>query len=152
MTNTYIPLATTTLGSSASSVTFSFIPATYADLVLVIENTVGVVDMLARFNGDTGSNYFRIFMIDFSNSGAVGTQTNTSLALSFGRDQIFQIMDYSATNKHKVILTRTNEATSRVEVDANRWGSTAAINTILIYPSSGSLAANTTFSLYGIRS
>ena len=33
--STYVALATTTLGATASSVTFSSIPATYRDLVLV---------------------------------------------------------------------------------------------------------------------
>jgi hypothetical protein len=34
-TSTYVALATTTLGATAASVTFSSIPATYRDLLLV---------------------------------------------------------------------------------------------------------------------
>jgi hypothetical protein len=150
-TPTYTPLATTTLGSSASSLTFSSIPATYRDLVLVISSTT-VVDMLARLNGDTGSNYFRVFMIDNAGSGSSGSQTNTSVAFGFGENQIFQFMDYSATNKHKTILCRMNTASSRVEADAQRWANTAAITSILIYGSAGNLPAGTSFSLYGIAS
>jgi len=55
MTDTYRPLATITLGSTASSITFSSIPATYRDLIIV-GNPLGA-EAAARFNGDSGSNY-----------------------------------------------------------------------------------------------
>ena len=59
MPNTYEPIATNTLGSAASSVTFSSIPSTYTDLIVVMNyaNSTGLADVFFRFNGDTGSNY-----------------------------------------------------------------------------------------------
>ena len=59
MPATYEPIATNTLGSAAANVTFSSIPATYTDLVIVYQAlaATGNPDMTAQFNGDTGSNY-----------------------------------------------------------------------------------------------
>jgi hypothetical protein len=57
--NTYEAIATQTLGSAAASVTFSSIPGTYTDLVLVVAGTLttGTENIVMQFNGDTGSNY-----------------------------------------------------------------------------------------------
>jgi hypothetical protein len=148
-TPTYTPLATVTLGSSASSITFSSIPATYRDLVLVA-NKSDSTDLSLRFNGDTGSNYFRVFMIDFGGAGASGSQTNTKIDIGGGNLTLVNIMDYSTTNKHKTVLDRMNSA-GRVQADAQRWANTSAITTVLI-SSSSSFAAGATFNLYGIVS
>ena len=37
VTPTYIPLATTTLGSASNSITFNSVPATYRDLIVIID-------------------------------------------------------------------------------------------------------------------
>ena len=54
---TYEPIATTTLGSAAASITFSTIPATYTDLRLVLTFTTSL-SCFPRlvFNGDTAGN------------------------------------------------------------------------------------------------
>jgi hypothetical protein len=66
--NTYEAIATQTLGSAAASVTFSSIPGTYTDLVLVVAMehvTTGTENIVMQFNGDTGQviilshHYFR---------------------------------------------------------------------------------------------
>ena len=53
-TPTYTPLATVTLGTSAASVTFSSIPATYRDLILIFDGTgsgsTGKAAVLDNFN------------------------------------------------------------------------------------------------------
>jgi hypothetical protein len=58
--NTYEAIATQTLGSAAASVTFSSIPGTYTDLVIVctpLRVTAGAEELVFQFNSDTGSNY-----------------------------------------------------------------------------------------------
>ena len=56
--STMTPIATNTLTAVASSVTFSSIPSTYTDLVLVLQGSFDSADDVRfRFNGDTGSNY-----------------------------------------------------------------------------------------------
>jgi hypothetical protein len=80
-TPTYTPLATVTLASTASSVTFSSIPATYRDLV-VVHNNFGTVNNDAnsnfRFNGDSGSNYSRVYAF-WSGSIVSGAATGGKL-------------------------------------------------------------------------
>ena len=58
---TYTPIASTTLGSAAASYTFSSIPNTYTDLVLIASmadsNSGADQRMLVQVNGDTGTKY-----------------------------------------------------------------------------------------------
>ena len=165
-TATYTPLANITLGSSASSVTFSSIPATYRDLVLVIgsaKSASGNPAVVARFNSDSGTNYPYVRMTGNGSSAASASITNdTSLALAvaFGINTsenatiLLQIMDYSATEKHRPVLVRSNLAGAGVEAIAGRWANAAnAINQIELFNTSSiSFATGTTFSLYGIAS
>ena len=57
--STYTPIATTTLGSAASSVTFSSISGSYTDLILITNPSSATTDqsIYVQFNADTGTNY-----------------------------------------------------------------------------------------------
>jgi hypothetical protein len=156
-TPTYTPLATVTLGSSASSVTFSSIPATYRDLVVVISCTAtSNGDIGWRANGDTGSNYSAVQAgVGATTGGAFSNAPTgtTALAGSGGTVQstsVLQLMDYSATDKHKTSLSRANQGDAFVNMAASRYASTSAITSLTLL----SLTFNTgsTFSLYGIAS
>lgn len=160
-TNTYTALATVTLGGSDSSITFSSIPATYRDLILVIVgNTTGNADYGLRFNGDSGANYSFVYMGGNGSSTVSGTSSSeTQIVLDgyFWRSGeisscIVQIMDYSANNKHKQVLSRNNVAGGGVDAFANRWANTAAITSVEVRVSTGgqSFATGTTLSLYGV--
>jgi hypothetical protein len=150
MTDTYRPLATVTLGSSASSVVFSSIPATYRDLILV-SAPLGA-DAAARFNGDSGSNYSGIQMWGNGSNPLSSTFTDTSLFLGgIGQDPITQIMDYSATDKHKTALGRRGiHSGTFVAAQAQRWANTAAITTLTVIAYTGSFTTGSRFDLYGI--
>jgi hypothetical protein len=149
-------LATVTLGASASSVTFSSIPATYRDLILIVTASGGgEVDERLRFNGDTGSNYSFVRMYgDGSTTVSSSTTTtyirNIAFGLSALHNVIIQIMDYSATDKHKTTLGRGNNASTNTIATAGRWANTAAITSIDYSFSSGSFPAGSTFNLYGV--
>lgn len=153
-TPTYTPLATVTLGSSASSVSFSNIPATpYRDLVLVADGTSSTSDFcFLRFNGDT-SNYTRVGMLGVGAS-VISFADSDASAIGFqstGRsNNIVQIMDYSATDKHKTYLSRNNVNAAQVQANAHRYASTSAITSLAIVPATGTISTGTTFSLYGI--
>jgi hypothetical protein len=161
-TPTYIPLATVTLGSSASSVTFSSIPATYRDLILVMNSKVvsSTASVRARFNGDSGSNYPRVAMSgDGSRTLSVADTQSfasisgaTSVSDAFSYNSVTQIMDYSATDKHKTVLSRANNTSNEVSAIASRWANTSAITSVEVFVSSGSYDTGSTFALYGIAS
>ena len=159
-TPTYDLLDSVTLSSSASSVTFSSIDQSYRDLVLVVEgsSTSGFArGMGAQFNNDTGSNYNYVSMTGDGSSASSSSVSNNSSIGVFGRlaasggkaINIIQIMDYSATDKHKSCLSRTNNAASDTNAVASRWASNSAITEIDLLPGS-SLESGSTFYLYGV--
>jgi hypothetical protein len=157
-TPTYTALATITLGSSTSSITFSSIPATYRDLVLVIAGSAtSNNDVAIRFNGDSGNNYNSLRGLGFSGgvyTDSFSNASSTSPAASIGTAQstiIHQIMDYSATDKHKTLVARSMIPTSDVIMGASRWANTAAITSVAI-TAGPTYTTGTVFSLYGIAS
>ena len=162
--NTYISLATVTLASTDSEVVFASIPATYRDLVMVFNGTTnapGADSMTLRFNTDTGSNYSNVRMV--GNSSGASSYSDTTSGLYIGvvtssseiMTTIAQVMDYAATDKHKSVLARHNQAGGWVTAHAGRWANTAAITTLRILPPAGStwtFQIGSTFSLFGIAS
>jgi hypothetical protein len=152
-TPTYTPLATVTLGSSAASVTFSSIPATYRDLILIVNGTASAgQNIKGIFNSDsTASNYSRVTAYGDGSSTASGSANDNSF-LYFQTSQSIitcQVMDYSATDKHKSVLVRTSNS-SLAEMTAARWANTAAITSFQILTTTGTFSTGTTFSLYGV--
>ena len=159
-TSTYTPLANLTLGSTASSVTFSSISQSYRDLILVINapmSSGGVFGYL-RFNGDSGSNYSAVRMFGSGSSAGSDTGLIGASAINFSEFYVEQnittvnIMDYTATDKHKTVLSRANAPSNYVFGIAGRWANTAAITSLTISTSSSTWAAGGTFALYGIAS
>ncbi len=156
-TATYIALANTTVSSTTNSVTFSSIPATYRDLVIVT-NPVGDGYLSMQFNNDTGSNYPYNAM--FGTGSAAQAQSGTfvrvgmtyPLTTVYENPTLFHIMDYSATDKHKTVLYRGNSAGAGVWAGASRWANTNAITSIKVFLDSGNFSAGSTLALYGIVS
>ena len=161
VTPTYVPLGTITLASGVTSATFSSIPAGYRDLIIVVNGgrTTGTAAVEVRFNSDTGANYSWLSM--FGNGSSTGSNTqgafntfipmawNANITTSFDYMGIAQVMDYSATDKHKTMLVRNGRASGATEAIAGRWANTAAINTIQIIV--GTAIAGTTISIYGVN-
>jgi len=157
-TKTYIPIASITLGSDSSSVTFSGIDQSYRDLTVVVQGGLGASDgfFFARFNGDTSSSYSYVRMYG-NGSSAVSDQGPSRDVIDIeagsmtGDDNSFimDIMDYSATDKHKTVLTRANQ--NLVTAYANRWANTAAITSITFDTTTQQIVAGSKFALYGIE-
>jgi hypothetical protein len=162
-TPTYTPLANITLGSAAATVTFSSISQAYRDLVLIVQatptsNTVG---LRMRFNTDTGSNYSYVWALGDGSTTSSGSGTTTRIEFEPGlaRDttsnsnSIANIMDYSATDKHKPVLVRSNIIGGTYPgtvMTGQRWASTSAITTIEVFFGSGNIAAGSVLALYGV--
>jgi hypothetical protein len=160
MAITYTPIATQTLGSTVSSVTFSSISSSYTDLVLVCSPlTTAAAAIQIRFNSDTGTNYSRTFM---SGNGTTATssrasnQDQNSISYSGANTTpytaITHFQNYSNTTTNKTYISRSSSASDEVITYVGLWRSTAAISTILLFPSSsGSFTSGSTFTLYGIK-
>jgi hypothetical protein len=155
-------LATITLQSASSEVVFSGIPANYRDLILISEMKTlsSTASAYLKFNG-ISANYSTILMRGngsdtvSSNAGATTDRLfiaySTEPTTSNATNSIVQIIDYSATEKHKTILQRSNNAADAVEALVGRYASTAPITSITVgMDSSLSFAAGSTFSLYGV--
>jgi len=155
-TSTYVPLQTITLGSSASSVTFASIPQTYRDLVVVSDFTTSASASRVEIQSNSvTSGYSTIIAWDsgsqaFSAPGLYhGYTTGNTRCTS-----IMQIMDYSATDKHKTSLNRhgTLSSPSLVMMAASRFSSNDAITTLKVLPLyATTFATGSTFSLYAIE-
>lgn len=155
-TNTYTALATITLTGSDSSIDFSNIPSSFRDLVIVWQGTTtNNTDTVVSVNGDTTNTYPNVQMFG-SGTTAVGTSfTRTGAYFAYAAsgtlgNAIMQIMDYSATDKHKSFITRYNVL--ETAATASRWASNTAISSLSVRATSFSFAAGSTFSLYGIAS
>jgi hypothetical protein len=166
MAITYTPIATQTLGSAAGSVTFSSIPATYTDLVLVtnFQQASGSTTCAIRFNGDTGTNY-SMTVLSGSGVGAVSARSS-SVDLIYvpywsntANTPIFSthnIMNYSNTTTYKTVITRfgstrASDSSMATVAEVDLWRSTSAINSIEVFGRSVNFNAGSTFTLYGIK-
>ncbi len=159
--SSYIPIASQTLGSSASSVTFSSIPTTLngktlRDLVVVINGVPSTSASLAlRFNADSGANYPYVLMEGHPTLGPrSAATTGTDLSIGFVTTNfvgIASVMDYAQTNKHKSAIARADDGGNRTTATAGRWANTAAITSLTVLVGSGTFNTGTTFNLFGIE-
>jgi hypothetical protein len=164
MPSTYEPIATTTLGSAAASITFSSIPATYTDLRLVF---VGKRDgatsnyVVVNVNGDTGTNYSDT-QLNGNGSSATSTRNSTATAWYCGTVATIEtnsaffsldVFSYAGSTFKTALSTFNNDrnGSGGVQYNVNLWRSTAAINSIKVDASSGNYATGTTATLYGIK-
>ncbi len=169
MPSTYTPIATTTLGSNQSSVTFSSISGAYTDLILIVVSKDGSStgqDISIQFNSDTGSNYSFTYLYGNGTSAASGrASNNTAARLGYfttrgttdGYNAIAQIMNYSNTTTNKTMITRSNSLSSNTsypgaETIVNLWRNTAAITSVVLSSGTSSFATGSTFTLYGVKS
>ena len=165
-TATYDKIATTTLGSAASSITFSSIAASWTDLRLVFVPIGSVAGNTVRMqlNGDTGSNYSDTSLRAEGTTASSSSNTSvTFLTLSLSGTHatipsLFTIDFFSyAGSTYKTALLTSGEDTNTVGRYVGRnvqmWRNTAAITSINLYLSgvSQTYATGTTATLYGIK-
>lgn len=157
--STYTPIATTTLGSSASSYTFSSIPSTYTDLVLIANaknSTYTASSGELRFNSDTGTNYSSTAVSGSGSAAASYRATNATSVQCFRTDindngtSIVHIQNYANTTTYKTVVSRGNTATVVVAF-GGLWRNTSAITSITVKPEDGTtFSTGSVFTLYGI--
>jgi hypothetical protein len=157
----FVAIASQTTNTTTASVTFSGISADYRDLMVVIDGltTTNGVTALMRFNSST-SGYDTVFM-ESNGSSSVAGAWSTSGASAFynyalynsGSRTItrFDILDASATNRFKTVLSRSGNGFSGIAGATSMWNTTARITSVTLLPNTGSWAANSTFAIYGIK-
>ena len=165
--STYTPIATTTLGSDTSSISFTSISGSYTDLVLILfaRSTRPTTDdtLVMRFNNDSGSNYSKTRLVGTGSAASSYTSGSTTAflldAISGASNptgefspNIYNIMNYSNTTTYKTIVTRSNTASAYVVAETGLWRSTAAVNRIDLSLNTGpNFKAGTMATLYGIQ-
>jgi hypothetical protein len=178
MPNTYTELATQTLGTAASTVTFSSIPSGYTDLVLQCSlradtSTFNNMNFpLLRLNGDSTSGLYSVTNLYARNTGggdtAASQRASNQNEINFGgvatsamASGIFstyqiQLQNYANTSVFKTFLARIGTGGNLTAMDGvwasvGLWRNTNAITSLsLTATSSGSFQIGSTFSLYGI--
>lgn len=160
--STYTPIATTTLASAAASYTFSSIPSTYTDLVLISSAnvntaTANITVRVGNGSVDTGTNYSNTFL--YGTGSAAGSSRNSTANVMYlgaagtGSEfstSIMSFQNYANTTTYKSILSRFQWVSTTVYSTVGMWRSTSAINTISLISDGANFNIGTTFTLYGI--
>ena len=156
--STYTPIATTTLGSAANSFTFSSIPSTYTDLILVVDGEVSVTaGCLFQFNGVGGTSYSFTYLYGTGSSAISGRGTSGSYIfatdLTTTRSTVIaQIQNYSNTTTYKTAIFRGGAAGFDTAATVGLFASTSAISSIKVYADAArTFSIGSTFTLYGIK-
>lgn len=167
-------IATVTVSSPISTITFSSIPQNFADIILIVSplktTTTNSDNLTIRFNSDASTTYLAAYR--FAQSGSAGYTQNfnatTGIPLyransnntGFHTDSTLMeltINGYSSTNRNKIYYESGGflEYNYTVSHTVGLWPSTAAINRIdLVYSgddTNTNQSAGATFSLYGVK-
>jgi hypothetical protein len=173
----WIPIASTTLGSAAASVTFNSIPATYKNLVVVAlaksAPATNFEDILLRFNNDSGTNYANINVTADNTGGAPALLSGSSQTSApilrmpssnlnstiFGGGFAF-VLGYSnssMSNKNVFSLSGNGDwgNVGQFRMRGCSWGAgggsftASAVTRIDLISGNGNFVTNSSFQLYG---
>jgi len=167
----FYQIATTTLGSAQSSITFSSIPQDYTHLqIRGIARSSNATDgdyFYVQFNSDTGNNYTYHLLNGTGdttpNSAAATAQAGAGAPrFSAGSNTanvfgvvIIDVLDYTNTNKNKTVRTIggfDGNGTGISRITSGVWLNTAAISSIVIKSgNAGNLTQYSSFQLYGVK-
>ena len=166
MPNNYVLLERIELNNTAASVTFDNIPQSgYTDLKIVMSTRSADVSNIAfeislTFNGVTSGYTARQIFGDGSSAGSssptirpagfiVGT---SATANTFSNGELYIPNYRSGTSKSYSVdsVAETNGTVQYMNLVAGLWANNSSITTIALAGTSGSFAAGSTFSLYGL--
>ena len=164
MPSTYEPIATQTLGSSSSTITFSSIPATYTDLRLVLVGTGSTtLNVWLTFNNDSSSLYSSTHLVGDGSSALSSRQTsgtfirlNANNAFNTLPAMItYDVFSYAGST-FKTLLGSVSAdtnggAATYVTRQVSLYRSTTAISRLDFNTSTGTFESGTIATLYGIK-
>ena len=170
VTNSYQSIATTTLSSAASSITFTSIPSTYTHLQVryMARGTLADVniDIYCWINGDTTqSKYSRHYLRGngasatasgsaASTTAIAGTATAANSTASMFGVGVIDILDYTNTNKYKTTRSLSGEdqnGSGNLWFFSNLFMDSSTVSSLTIAPQSANFATYSSFALYGIK-
>jgi hypothetical protein len=166
--STYVPIQTIRITSDTATITFTGIPQTYTDLVIVGNVASSGDDLVPTVrvgNGtiDSGSNYSQTTGGFIAGAGIASFRDSNDTRMRFGRGGFsttqpvgvftLHFQNYSNTTTNKTVLARNSAFDRTVSMCVGTWRSTSAINTIQFTEYSGATyVSGSTFTLYGIGS
>jgi len=161
--STEVAIATQTLGSAASTITFSSIPSTYTDLRLVLTgvNSALYAGAYFRLNSDSGSNYSTTALYGNGSSATSYRSANATQVALFGawggntsipQMATVALFSYAGSIYKTFLWTNPNDfnGSGVVTNGAGLWRSTSAVTAISITCSTGNWNTGTAATLYGI--
>ena len=165
--STYVPIQAITLSAATADVTFTGIPQTFTDLVLVVgrlKSTTSSPYLCFQFNSNTSTDY-SVTHIEGTGSSAVSSRlssqnqitTGNSVGLGTTADAmvITHFMNYSNTTTNKTAMSRVSVIGGSFPgtgAAVGLWRQTSAITSIRVFNNAGNLPADCTLTLYGIGS
>ena len=164
MPATYEPIATSTLGSNSAGITFSSIPQTYTDLVIVCVGTIVTNgnSVVVEVNGDTNTLGSFTFIVGNGSSDRTNNRSyvNTGWNVGYSNTEIctstINFFNYTNTTTFKATLARATNANGSslpgAEESVSLWRSTSAITSLKVFTGGGGdLQAGFIATLYGIK-
>lgn len=164
----YESIASTTLSTTSSTVTFSSIPSTYSHLQIRMSarssfSFGSMFDSYIAFNGDNTYSGYKDHIL-YGNGSTVTAVNASSYNLSYttpGVNQtasvyngiVLDILDYANTNKNTVARFFGGadlNGSGNIVFGSVLWPNTAAVNQITL-SCDGSFVSGSTFALYGVN-
>jgi hypothetical protein len=164
------PITGITLTSSQSTINFNNIPGTYSHLQIrsIVRDTGGSYgyNVSLTFNSDSTSSYSRNNLegngSSVSASGSSSAETSIPVAMTTGGTNltnnfavfVLDILDYANTNKNttcRCLLGYDDNGSGYVNLRSGCYLKTDAITTIRFASTGTAFAANSSFTLYGIK-
>lgn len=165
----YDALATVTLSTTASSVTFTGIPQGYKHLqvraITRATQAAGGTDIRTTFNNDILANYswHHLYGNGVSASATSGTSATYIRSVNtvdgsytnIFQASIYDILDYASTSKVKTVRCLSGfdaNGDGHIKLLSGAWyNSSNAITSITFETPATTFAANTQFALYGVK-
>lgn len=169
VTNSYESIATVTVGSTTSSISFSSIPSTYKHLQIratVRGDYAGWGSANMKFNGSSAdyTEYHSIYGDGSSAAANASTTSTAGVQIAYGNASnsstfmgfITDILDYTSTNKNKTVRSLSGNdlnGSGFVRFYSGMWrpATPVAITDIVISLPGQGISQYSSFALYGIK-
>ena len=168
MANTYTLIASSTVGSGgAANIDFTSIPSTYTDLAIFLSARSNIAQTIngvfLKFNNTSQSTNWTRRQLE-GGDGSVGSSNSTTAIAGYANgnsatantfsNHFIYIPNYASSNYKSVSIDTVVEGNAAngyyVDLIAELWSNTAAINQVTLVSDSVNFMQYTTAYLYGI--